>query len=139
MDTMTVREEKIVVHVPIQLKQWGGRKVIMGPQGQDLRVLKCESRRDEKLLKALGRAYKWQKLIATGQHASIDEIAAHEKIHRSYVHRLLQLMLLSPHIIEALLNGQQPDGFSLKSLEKGFSPIWEEQAKEFGFSSIPLV
>ena len=135
MNIKTV-EEKIIIHVPIQLKQWGGRKIIVGPKGQDLRTLELNLRRDEKLLKALGRAYKWQKLIATGKSPNIDKIAEGESVHRSYVRRILAMMLLSPKIIEAILDGQQPDGFVLKDLEKGLSPLWEEQAKTFGFPSI---
>ena len=56
---------KIIVHVPINFRRWGGKKVLIGPQGEDLRLLEKEIRKDEKLLKALARAYKWQKLIAT--------------------------------------------------------------------------
>lgn len=134
MNTVPLQEDKIIIHIPIRLKQWGGRKVIVGPKGQDLRTLELGLRRDEKLLKALGRAYKWHKMIVTRKSANIDKIAEIESVHRSYIHRILQLMLLSPQVIEAILDGQQPSGFALKSLEKGFSPLWEEQAKTFGFT-----
>lgn len=136
MNTATLQEDKIIIHIPIRLKQWGGRKVIVGPKGQDLRTFELGLRRDEKLLKALGKAYKWHKLIATGKSPNIDKIAENESVHRSYVRRILAMMLLSPQIIEAILDGQQPDGFVLKDLEKGFSPLWEEQTTTFGFPNV---
>ena len=134
MNTAPLQEDKIIIHVPVRLKQWGGRKVIVGPKGQDLRTLELGLRRDEKLLKALGRAYKWQKLIATGKCTNMIVLAEKKKVHVSYVQRIMTMMLLSPKIIEAILDGQQPNGFALKSLEKGLSPLWEEQAQVFGFT-----
>jgi GTPase Era involved in 16S rRNA processing len=47
-------DQKIIVRIPINLRRWGGKKVLVGPQGQDLRSLDLEVRKDEKLLKALG-------------------------------------------------------------------------------------
>ena len=138
MSAATLQEDTIIIHVPVRLKKWGGKKVIVGPKGEDLRTLELGLRRDEKLLKALGRAYRWQKMISTGKCSNLKEVAEGEKVRSSYVQRIMFLMLLSPQIIEAILDGRQPDGFALKSLEKGFSSVWEEQAKEFGFSSISL-
>ena len=133
MSTPTLQENTIIIHVPVRLRKWGGRKVIVGPKGEDLRTLELGLRRDEKLLKALGRAYRWQKMISTGKCSNIVEIAESEKVRSSYVQRIMSLMLLSPQIIEAILDGQQPDGFALKTLEKRFSPLWEEQRREFNF------
>jgi hypothetical protein len=108
--------------------------VLVGPQGQDLRRLDLEVRKDEKLLKALGRAYRWHKMIAIGQYQSVSELAEAENINKSYLQRMMRLMLLSPRIIDAVLNGQQPEGFALTDIEKAFSPIWSEQEKKFGFA-----
>ena len=33
---------KIIVHVPINFRRWGGKKVLIGPQGEDLRILEKE-------------------------------------------------------------------------------------------------
>ncbi len=116
------KNQKIIVHVPINLKKWGGKKVVVGPVGQDLRSLDLHIRKDDKLLKALGRAYRWQKLIETGQYKNAQEISDIENINRSYVLRVLRLMRLSPKIIQSVLDGNQPDGFAceetLKVVEK---------------------
>lgn len=128
------QEQKIIVRVPINLRRWGGKKVLVGPKGQDLRHLKLEIRKDEKLLKALARAYKWKKELALGKYRTAEEIADAEKIDKSYVQRMMRLLLLSPRIVEAIMNGQQPEGCSLAVIEKPFSPIWSEQEKHFGLS-----
>lgn len=117
----------------MNMRRWGGKKVVISPTGQDLRKLDKNMRKDEKLLKALGRAYKWQKWLATGKYISVEEISDVENINRSYILRVLRLMKLSPRIIESVLNGNQPDGFGLSSVEKAFPPLWAEQEKLFGF------
>ncbi len=123
--------QKIIVHIPLNLKQWGGKKVIVSPEGRDLTKMDFAIRKDEKLLKALGRAYRWQKLLA---HTSATELAEKEKINKSYLLRMMRLTLLSPRLIDAILNGQQPESLSLAVIEKPFSPIWSEQEKHFGLS-----
>jgi hypothetical protein len=126
-------EQKIIVHVPINLRKWGGKKVVVGPVGQDLRRLDRHIRKDDKLLKALGRAYRWQKLIATGHYKNAQAISDSEKINRSYVLRVMRLMRLSPKVIQSILDGNQPDGFGLSSVEKSFPALWDEQEQLFGF------
>lgn len=121
--------QKIVVHIPLNFKKFGSKKVIISPQGQDLTRMDFSIRKDEKLLKALGRAYRWQKLLT---YTSATEIAEKEKINKSYLLRMMRLMLLSPRVIDAILNGQQPESLSLATIEKPFSPIWSEQEKQFG-------
>lgn len=127
-------DQKIIVRIPINLRRWGGKKVLVGPQGQDLRNLDLEVRKDEKLLKALGRAYRWHKMIAIGKYQSASELAEAENINKSYLLRVMRVMLLSPRIVDAVLNGRQPEGFALTDIEKAFSPVWSEQEKKFGFA-----
>ena len=130
---MQKADQKIIVHVPINLRKWGGKKVVVGPVGQDLRRLDLHIRKDEKLLKALGRAYKWQTWIETGKCNNAQEISEIENINRSYVLRVMRLMRLSPKIIQSVLDGNQPDGFGLSSVDKSFPALWSEQEKIFGF------
>ena len=48
-----------------------------------------------------------------GHYTSITELAAAERIERGYAGQILRLTLLAPDIIEAVLNGTQPDEFNL--------------------------
>jgi hypothetical protein len=42
------------------------------------------------------RASRWQKMLGTGQYATIREIARTERINLSYVTRVVRLTLLAP-------------------------------------------
>ncbi len=49
------------------------------------------TRADPALLKALARAFRWQKLLDEGRYASISEAAQAEKIEHGFLGKLLQL------------------------------------------------
>ena len=55
-------------------------------------------------------------MLETGRYGTIDELAAADKINSSYASRLLRLTLLAPDIVEAILDGRQPDGMTLPGL-----------------------
>ena len=67
-------------------------------------------------------------MMETGRYGTIDELAAAEKINPSYVSRLLRLTLLAPAIVEAILEGRQPDSMTLPSLMEPFPLEWGRQA-----------
>jgi hypothetical protein len=80
-----------------------------------------------KMMKAHGRAFRWRKLLETGAHGTIEEIAAAEKINSSYVSRILRLTLLAPDIVEAILDGRQATEMTLALLMRPFAVLWDEQ------------
>lgn len=48
---------------------------------------------DTTLVKALARAFRWRRMMEAGRYATINELAAAEKINSSHVSRLLRLTL----------------------------------------------
>jgi hypothetical protein len=82
---------------------------------------------DITLVKALARAFRWRRMIETGRHATVAELAAAEKINPSYVSRVLRLTLLSPTMVEAILAGRQPEGVTLPALLEGVPVGWDRQ------------
>jgi hypothetical protein len=132
--TIPRRKSKNHRSYPNQPAALGREKSVGRPARSRFEKLDLEVRKDEKLLKALGRAYRWHKMIAIGQYQSVSDLAEAENINKSYLQRMMRLMLLSPRIIDAVLNGQQPEGFALTDVEKAFSPVWSEQEKKFGFA-----
>jgi hypothetical protein len=58
-------------------------------------------------------------MMETGRFATINELAAAEKINPSYVSRLLSLSPLAPDIVEAILVWRQPEGVTLPAPLKG--------------------
>jgi hypothetical protein len=79
------------------------------------------------MVKALARAHRWERMLESGKHRSITELAESEKITGSYLSRILRLPLLAPDIVEAILDGRQPKGLKLASLLRGMPVAWEEQ------------
>jgi len=122
---MTVTAQMLTVRVPLAVrKQRGGRKLVLTPGGMAPRG---PSAADTTLVKALARAFRWRRMMETGRYGTIDELAAAEKINSSYVSRLLRLTLLAPEIVEAILDGRQPEGMTLPSLMEQFPVEWEQQ------------
>lgn len=119
----------ITVRVPMTIKQRGGRKIVVAPDGS---VLPGASRlattnADPALLKALARAFRWQKLLDDCTYASISDIARAEKLDRTYVGDVLRLTLLAPAIVEAIVEGRQPTGMTLPESMRAFPVEWAEQ------------
>jgi len=46
-------------------------------------------------------------------------LAAAEKINASYLCRVLRLTLLAPDLVEAILDGREPEGMALPALMEG--------------------
>lgn len=92
-------------------------------------------RADPALVKALARAFRYQRLLDEGRYGSISEMAAGEKIERGYLGCLMRLTLLAPPIIEAILNGRQPEGITLPGLMEGVPAEWAVQRSRFAASN----
>lgn len=120
--------DTITVHVPFRVVKRGGRKEMHLPEGAaQLR------RTDSTLIKALARAYRWKRLLDAGSFATIEEIAAHERISASYLTRVMRLTLLAPDIIEAILDGRTP-ALGMDELLNPMTPVWSEQRALLGYS-----
>ena len=116
----------LTVFIPMTFTPRGGRKLVVSPDGVPSWA-GSRSGIDDTLVKALARAFRWRRLLETGVHGTVDEIARAERINDSYVSRILRLTLLAPDIIESILDGRQPPALTLAQLMKPFPPAWEEQ------------
>ncbi len=103
-----------------------GRKRILAPDGSEL-TPPTKPQPDGVLVKARARAWRWQRLLDSGVHASVTEIAEAERISKSYVSRILRLALLAPDIVEAILGGWADQRVMLEKLERPLPVEWEEQ------------
>jgi hypothetical protein len=122
---MTGAAQMLTVRVPLAVrKQRGGRKLMIAPSST---ISTGPSAADTTLVKALARAFRWRRQMETGRYGTINELAAAEKINSSYVSRLLRLTLLAPDIVEAILDGRQPEGMTLPRLMEPFPVDWRTQ------------
>ncbi len=122
---MSDAEKTLTVMIPISVKPRGGRKAIITPA-----AMQVEARQDITLIKAVARAFRWRRMLEDGCYSTIKELAAAEKINASYLCRVLRLTLLAPEIVEAILDGQQPEGMTLSGLMEPCPLGWKEQREE---------
>ena len=113
----------ITVRVPLAIRHRPGRKTVVTPMADG--VAPVTTRADPTLVKALARAFRYQRMLDTGVYCSVTDMAAGEKIDRGYLGRLLQLTLLAPDLVNGALDGK-------KTLDPGaltarFLRNWAEQ------------
>jgi hypothetical protein len=94
--------ETMTLHDPFRIVKRGGRKEMQLPEGAAR-----PGRKDSSLVKALARAFRWKRMLESGEFATIGELAKREGIAPSYMTRVLRLTLLAPEIVEAILDGKQ--------------------------------
>ena len=120
----------LTVRVPLTLRKRGGRKIIISPAGEE-QWTPVRPRIDNTLIKALARAFRWKNMLECGRFSTVSELAEAEKLDRSFVSHVLQLTLLAPELVEAILDGKQPRTLQLQLLMRGFPVRWDKQCSAF--------
>jgi len=120
----------ITVRVPLAIRQRPGRKTVVTPMTDG--VAPVTTRADPALVKALARAFRYQRMLDEGRYATISEMAEAERIERGYMGSLLRLTLLAPDLVANALDGRHMPSVALSALLKPFSLCWRNQSKMFG-------
>jgi len=115
----------ITVRVPLAIRHRPGRKTVVTPMTDG--VMPVTTRADPALVKALARAFRYQRMLDQGRYGSITEMAAAEKIERGYLGTLLRLTLLAPDIVEAIVYGTGPGEIGLPTLLEPLPEVWSFQ------------
>lgn len=118
----------VSVKVPFAVRKRGGRRLVLTPEGASAPPIAPHV--DSTLVKAIARAFRWQKMLETGRYATIKEIARAEKINPSYVSRVLRLTLLAPATVEAVLDGRANAGPTLAEAMSVFPVEWPNQRRQ---------
>jgi len=120
----------VTISIPIAIKRRSGRMIVRSPGGvtanpnvvkQDITPLQL----------ALALGHRWLRILEEGKAKSLREIAEKEKIDSSYVSRMVNLTLLAPDIVAAILDDQLPEGISLLDLAVDVPVGWREQRSRF--------
>ena len=112
----------------MRFQRRGGRKRIVAPDGSEIAPT-SKPQPDGTLVKALARAWRWQRMLEEGRFASVRELAEAERVSLSYTSRILRLTLLAPDIIERILDGCP--GPQLAELMQPLPVAWERQQEWF--------
>ena len=114
--------ETLTVHIPFRLVKRGGRKEMQMPEGAP-----STRKMDNTLIKALARAFRWKRMLESGEFTTIAELAEREAITPSYMTRVMRLTLLAPDIVEAILDGKKEPEVTLAQLLEPLPAIWTQQ------------
>ena len=122
--------ETVTLHVPFRIVKRAGRKEMQLPEGA------MQPRRtDSTLVKALARAFRWKRMLESGEFATIAELAEREGIAPSYMTRVMRLTLLAPDIVEAILEGKQGPEVTLARVLEPSPALWGEQRRRYELSA----
>jgi len=123
MNRSTPIPETVTLHDPFRIVKRGGRKeMVLPPDAPVARPLS-----DSTLIKALARAFRWQRMLESGEYATIAELAVKEGIASSYMTRVMRLTLLAPDVVEAILDGRQGREVTLARVLEPFPVDWKAQ------------
>jgi ParB-like chromosome segregation protein Spo0J len=123
---MVQAEDAITLRVPMKLRRRSGRQHI-GASPPLGRTRHPKDQTPSALAVAVARAHRWQELIDEGRFASMSELAKALGVDFAYVARLMQLTLLAPDVVQAILDGREAPGLSLEKLRHGFPLACQEQ------------
>ena len=123
--------EAVVIDIPMSFRRRSGRKEVVLPPGA-VAASAVPVKSPAPLAISLSRAFGWQEMIETGQAESNSDLARKLKVDQSYIARTIRLASLAPDIIEAILDGQEPDGASLLGLRRDMPLLWQEQRELLG-------
>ena len=104
----------------------GHRRVVIPAPGAD-------RMKQQSLLRAIRNGQRWMEMLINGEAKNITDLAEKLGLKPPYVTRVLGLNNLAPDIVEAIVNGAEPDGLSIAQIMKNIPEDWNEQRKSFGF------
>ena len=85
---------------------------------------------DTSLMRALGLAHHWQRLLDEQRAASVAEIAQAEGMDVTQVRRLLRLTLLAPEVLERLT--ESPEAVLEHVMRRPWPHGWSDQMRVLG-------
>ena len=109
--------------VSIRLKHRRGATLIEAAQS-----VEGPPRLDKSLIRAVCLARAWAASLASGETASIRDLAVDQGLCSHYTSRLMPLAWLAPDLVTLILEGRQPQSMGLGKLTARELPLdWDEQ------------
>ena len=99
----------LVVRIPMRFQRRGGPEADRRTGRQRARA-GLEAAAGRHAGQGAARAWRWQRMLESGEYGTLAELAAAERISRSYVCRVLLLTLVAPDIVERITDGRPTGG-----------------------------
>ena len=123
-----------VTMVSLMIRRKQNRKLLTPPSGSSANVM--SGGMDIPMIKTLGKAFYWQRLLDEGKYATATDLARAFKLEPGWVAEVLRMANLAPEIIEAILDGSQPRHLNLQTIRGRHESLprdWEGQKKMLAF------
>ena len=129
-----VSDGQRVTLVPLTIRRRQNRKLLIPPTPESAAA--AMGGLDAPMIKTLGKAFYWKRLLEEGRYPTTTELARSLKLEPGWVAEVLRLTLLAPDIVEAILDGRQPRHLNLQTLRGRHDSLprdWAEQRRLLGF------
>ena len=123
-------QTEITLTKPMKIKRRGQEmRMVIG--GQEV----TQANPDQALIKLVVRAHALRTGLEDGSISSIKDFAMQQHIDHADAKRMLPLSYLAPDIVEAIMDGRQPEGVCVSTLRTGYDLplLWTEQRRKLGF------
>ena len=123
-----------VTLVPLTIKHRQNRKLLIPPAPD---ATGTAGGFDAPMIKTLGKAFYWKRLIEEGVYSTTADLARALKVETGWAAEVLRMTMLAPDIVEAIFEGRQPRHLNLHTL-RGRQDLlprdWGEQRRLLGFT-----
>lgn len=114
------------LNIPIKIKRRSGCKKITLPNGE-MGTAQLPLKPTSMQL-ALARGYRWRTMLESGEVITIRELATRERVDSSYVSKMINLTLLPPWTIAAILDDTLPDDAILFDMAVDPPLVWVDHS-----------
>jgi hypothetical protein len=124
-----------VTTVPLTIRRKSNRRLLTPPPGSPSAL--GTGGEDLPMIRTLGKAFYWQKLLDQGKYPTIRDMAHALKLEQGWIAEVLRMTTLAPDIIESILEGRQPRHLNLQTLRGRNAQLprdWQEQRVLFGYA-----
>lgn len=136
-----VTSENRVTFVPLSIKRRHRRTLLIAPpEGAEADMPRAGPQStpsfDLPLIRTLGKAFYWQRLLDSGEVPTITALAHQLNLEPGWVAEVVRMTRLAPDIVQAVLSGTQPRHLNLHALRGRQAVVaqdWMEQRRLFGF------
>ena len=129
-----VSDGQRVTLVPLTIKRRQNRKLLIPPTPESAAA--TTGGLDAPMIKTLGKAFYWKRLIDEGVYPTTADLARALKLEPGWAAEVLRMTMLAPDVVEAIFEGRQPRHLNLHTL-RGRQDLlprdWGEQRRLLGF------
>ncbi|WP_042426967.1 hypothetical protein [Comamonas granuli] len=129
-----VSGDQRVTLVPLTITHRQNRKLLIPPAPDATGAV---GGFDAPMIKTLGKAFYWKRLIDEGVYPTTADLARALKVETGWAAEVLRMTMLAPDIVEAIFEGRQPRHLNLHTLRGRQDPLprdWVEQRRLLGFA-----